>query len=310
MNDFADKAQRYWTEEREKKLLGGKKLLLMPSEGASLLRALGLLNSDASMSADSVRKFTQVNHMLALLAPQIEDLAKRHPTVRVFDACCGNSYLAFLVAWYVKEKLAKNCEIIGIDRNPKVIEKSVERAKLLGLDESMKFLAAEVDAGAWERAYAASFPPPPEGEPIPRPHMTLALHACDMATDHALGAAIAMKSDVIAVAPCCHAELAQHWKEISTKEHPLAPVFRTPNLRRETAAHMTDTLRFLLLRSRGYEVTATEFVPSDHTPKNRLLLAERRGRFLESAATEFGAMKAALGEPSLALERLLGAMPT
>ena len=64
-------------------------------------------------------------------------------------------------------------------------------------------------------------------------------------------------------------------------------------------------LRTLLLRSRGYEVTATEFVASEHTPKNRLMLATRRGNYLRAAEQEYASLKTALGEPQLKLETLL-----
>jgi hypothetical protein len=69
----------------------------------------------------------------------------------------------------------------------------------------------------------------------------------------------------------------------------------------------SDMLRTLLLRSRGYEVTATEFVASEHTPKNRLILATRRGNYLRAAEQEFKSLKTALGEPVLKLEALLKA---
>jgi len=68
---------------------------------------------------------------------------------------------------------------------------------------------------------------------------------------------------------------------------------------------MTDAMRVLLVRSRGYEVTATEFVPSEHTPKNRLLLGIRRGNYLKGAAEEYRSMTAALAGAGIALEGLL-----
>lgn len=299
--EFETKAAKHWTEERETKLTAGKNLLLKPSNAAWLLRVIGLLSGDASMQADNARKFLQINHMLTLLKPQLEDLAKRHTPVRIFDACCGNSYLTFLIAWLFHEEWKKPCFILGVDRNEKLIDRSTQRAADLGYGEFLKFSADAIDDGTWARHV-------PSGE---RPHLLVALHACDTATDFALAAGVKVKADVIATAPCCHAELAAKWKDLGStaKDHPFAPVFRTPNLRRETAAQLTDALRLLLLRSRGYEVTATEFVPSDHTPKNRLLLAERRGNFLAAAATEHGALKAALGDQAIKLEELLGEQP-
>jgi SAM-dependent methyltransferase len=295
--EFEAKAAKHWTKEREDKLVAGKRLLLRPGNAAWLLRVIGLLSGDGSMAADNVRKFLQINHMLTLLKPQLEDLAARHQPVRVFDACCGNSYLTFLLAWLFHDEWKKPVFILGVDRNKSLIERSQKRAQDLGYADFLQFAADDVDDGTWARHV-------PGGE---RAHLLLALHACDTATDFALAAGIKNKADVIATAPCCHAELAAKWKDLgaAAKDHPFAPVFRTPNLRRETAAQLTDALRLLLLRSRGYEVTATEFVPSDHTPKNRLLLAERRGNFLAAAEGEHKALKLALGDQAIKLEELL-----
>lgn len=303
---FTAKAAAHWTKEREEKVLAGKNLILKPSAAAPLLRAIGLLNADASMSSDQLKKFLQVNHMLALVAPELDDLAERHPIVRVFDACCGTSYLSFAVAWYLKNIKNKAAQVLGVDRNASVITTSQRRAAATGFEGFMHFAAADVGKAAWETFGAQAF-----GDTIKlddgavqRPHMVIALHACDTATDAALAAGVALKADVIAVAPCCHAELAQKWKTIGA--HPLSPIFRTPNLRRETAAQVTDAMRLVLMRARGYEVTATEFVPAAHTPKNRLLLAKRRGNFLASAEAEFIAMKEAFGGQTIKLEDLLG----
>ena len=60
-----------------------------------------------------------------------------------------------------------------------------------------------------------------------------------------------------------------------------------------------------MMRALGYETTATEFIPSTHTPKNRLILGERRGRFSKPGLDEYLRLRAAIGSPKLALERAL-----
>lgn len=67
----------------------------------------------------------------------------------------------------------------------------------------------------------------------------------------------------------------------------------------------TDALRLALIRTLGYEATATEFIPSEHTPKNRLILGERRGRYNKAGMEEFQRLRGAIGSPVLALERAL-----
>lgn len=304
---FLDKAKSHWTKERELKVTGGKNWPLLPSEAPELLRCIGLLNADASMPRDSVRKFSQVNHMVSLIEPQLKDLAGRHRPVRVLDACCGTSYLTLILAWLLKHKYKTPCQIIGVDRQANVIETSQKRAATLDLQDILRFEATSIRADYGADCFQRLFPEsaPQAKDKALRPHLVLALHACDMATDLALALGIEAKADTIAVAPCCHAELAQKWKSLESGKHPLMPIFKTPNLRRETAAHFTDALRMLQLRSKGYEVTATEFVPSTHTPKNRLLLASRRGNFLSEAQAQWSALKDYVGGPELELERLL-----
>ena len=100
------------------------------------------------------------------------------------------------------------------------------------------------------------------------------------------------------------------WRSFSnrwalTLTQPLGVLMRSPNLRRDSAATFTDALRLALVRALGYEATATEFIPSAHTPKNRLLLAEKRGRYNKAGLAEFQTLRTTLGSPTLALERML-----
>lgn len=303
--NFRQRALAHWTAEREAKVTGGRRWPLLPSEAPELLRVLGLLNPDATMSADAMRKFSQVNHMVTLLLPVLKDLKERHRTVRVCDAGCGTSALTLILAWILQKKEGHDCRLIGIDANPAVIATSTQRALALGLGDVLRFQVGRLHPAMTEGLFAAVFPEDPAEKKPARPHLLLGLHACDTATDMALAMGILGQVDVLAVAPCCHAELSQVWKDMKNPDHPFAPVFAAPNLRRETAAHLTDALRMVLVRSHGYEVTATEFVPSSHTPKNRLLLAIRRGRFQEGAAAQYGRLREAVGQGPLALERAL-----
>lgn len=329
---FPEKARAYWTEERTRKVTAGRPYPILPGEGAVLLRALGLLNKDASMSADAVRKYGQVNHLVTLLEPAFLELRQRFSTVRVLDAGCGSSYLTFLLAWCFEHRWHHPVEIIGVDANAPLITKSKERAQQIGLQKTLRFETGAIADFDWAEAYAKHFEkaePATEPEPAPsdmptnaptkaltdappesvdaeaaakrakaiRPHAVVALHACDTATDDALTQAIALKADFIAAAPCCQAALAKRWAKLAADHAPgaFAPIWNSPHLRREAAATMTDTLRMLHLRANGYEVTAMEFVPSTHTPKNTLLRAVRRGNYLASARAEHDALALALG---------------
>lgn len=300
MDSFLDKARKHWTQERLKKVTGGKKLLLTPDKAPELLRVMSLLNSDASMSANDVRKFRQINHTLALIAEDLQELIHKGPVLRIVDVGCGNSYMTLLLTWYFHEIVKHPIECIGIDPNPKVIAASTERAKELGYDASLKFLVGDIKDLTWKSIYEQCF-----SATETRPHFVIGLHACDTATDYALAFAVQNKADLAVMAPCCQAELARKWKGLVDAPNAFAPVFRSHHFRREVAAEMTDVYRMLLVRSKGYEVTATEFVTHEHAMKNRLLVAKRRGSQLSEASKQYEDLKQSLGNVNVLLEELL-----
>jgi SAM-dependent methyltransferase len=299
---FAQKAAKHWTPERIKKVTGGKKYLLDPLNGGELLRSLGLLNADASMPADAIRKYAQINHMISLMEPLVLSLSARFQVVRILDCGCGNSYLTLLLAWCFREIWKKPAQITGIDSRADVIGKSAKRAADLQLQDFVSFETMSV-ADFQRRREAIQ---PEDERKATRIHFVLALHACDTATDDALALAFSEKADAFAVAPCCQAELAGTWRKMSAEnfKNAFSVLIHSPELRRDSCSTFTDAMRVLLARGSGYEVTATEFVPSAHTPKNRLLTGLRRGNYLEPALDEYASLRQALGA-GIALEQRL-----
>jgi SAM-dependent methyltransferase len=278
-------ARAHWTEERTRALTGGKRLAVLPAEAPVLLRALGLLHRDATMPPAQVRKFLQINHVVRVLEPALAELRARHPVIRIVDAGCGRSYLTLLIAWCARERWRHRIEILGVDRNPDVIAECRRRTELAELADVVQFEAANLEDV--------------RGADV---HAVLALHACDTATCDAIALGVARGAELIAVAPCCQAELARAWSALAA--HPaaggFAPIWRAPHLRREIAAHVTDAMRALLLRAAGYQVTAMEFIAAEHSKKNTLLRA-MRGAPDPAARAEYDALVAATGGSGLAL---------
>ncbi len=278
-------ARAHWTEERTRLLTGGKRLAVLPAEAPALLRALGLLRRDATMPPAQVRKFLQINHVVRVLEPALAELRARHPVVRILDAGCGRSYLTLLIAWCARERWHHRVEVLGVDRNPDVIAECRRRTALAELDDVVRFEAASLDElGAADT------------------HAIVALHACDTATCDAIALGVARAAELIAVAPCCQAELARAWAALAGEPAAggFVPIWRTPHLRREIAAHVTDAMLALLLRAAGYRVSAIEFIAAEHTRKNTLLRAVRREPD-PAARAEYDALVAATGGRGLAL---------
>ncbi len=280
--EITERAHAFWTTERRHALLGTKRLILDPAADAPLLRLLDLVHRDGSMPPQNIRKLMQVSHLLVLLGPPFDDLRKQHSRVRIVDIGCGSSSLTLVLAWVFKHQYGHEAEIVGIDRSAVVIRKSQERANELGLAVRFEVADAHTMQGA--------------------PHAVLALHACDTATDAALAFGIRARAELIAVAPCCHAELSQRWHKTPA---PLIAPWQSPHLQRELAATMTDGLRMEILRAQGYDTTAMEFVPSEHTPKNTLLRARRKREADTEALALYRVRAAELLAGGLALERAL-----
>src|SRR6185369_14591725 len=157
--ELAARARAYWTPARTEELARGKALRLPPAEAAPLLRALGLLRQDASMPPPQVRKYFQINHMVALLEPALRELRARQAAIRLLDAGCGRSYLTLLLAWCAKHVWHHRLEVLGVDRNPAVIEEGRRRTALAELDDVVRFEAGALDEldvrAAWRRAFGA-----------------------------------------------------------------------------------------------------------------------------------------------------------
>jgi SAM-dependent methyltransferase len=303
LDNFERKVQDYWTKERLAKLTHGQKYQVLPTNAPRLLRALSLLNKDGSMSADSTRKFIQVNHLLALFKPHLEDLNQRHGRVRILDAGCGSSFLTFLMAWAYQELWHHEALLVGIDSNQTLIQKNQDTSRVMGVSDTVKFVRSAIAEANWEDLLSSVGEPVGDDPKKSRPHAVVALHACDTATDDAIALGIKLKSDLIAVAPCCQAELARHWKILAEKgvANPFKPAFHNPHLRREISAQITDLMRVLILRSHGYEVTTTEFTMSHATPKNTLILATRRGNYHKEAQQEYQDLVISLGGAEISL---------
>jgi len=280
-HELGVRARAHWTPERTRALVGDKALRILPADAPHLLRALGLLDADATLPPARVRKFLQINHMVAALAPALAELCAAHPVVRILDAGCGRSYLTLLLAWHARN-LGHRVEVLGVDRNPDVIAEARRRTELAGLADVVRYEAAsleELDLPAHDL------------------HAVFALHACDTATCDALALGVRANVDLIAVAPCCQAELARAWSALDAAGAAggFAPIWGAPHLRRELAAHVTDAMRVLLLRAAGYAVTALEFIAPEHTAKNTLIRAHRTGAPDPAARAAYAALCASTG---------------
>ena len=230
---------------------------LLPSQSPELLRELHLLTRDGHLNADALRKLKQVNHLVGLLRPAVEDVFARFAQPLIVDAGSGNAYLGF-VLYELFFKGEDRGELVSIEERPELGGRGEERARRLGFSR-MRFVTAPLASAPWPGRF----------------HLLTALHACDTATDDALAAAIRHGADHVAVVPCCQAEVARQLKDRAPTSPSLGALAEHPWHRREFGSHLTNVIRALVLEAHGYSVTVTELTGWEHSLKNELILGRK-----------------------------------
>ena len=151
------------------------------------MKAIGIMSPDGKIRNQMIRKYNQIDHFVELVRPMLEE--DDSETITVLDCGCGKSYLSFVLNYFIRDVLRRRCRITGVDIAPGVIEANRKTAEQLGY-ANMEFICADL------RTYRAD-----------RPSMVISLHACDTATDMAMGLAVRSGARNIACVPCCHREL-------------------------------------------------------------------------------------------------------
>lgn len=252
-------------------LAGGREYLIRVDRAAPLLREIGILTQEGKVKNDMIRKYNQIDHYVELVAPMFEQHGEDE--ILLLDCACGKSYLSFVMNYYLRDVLRKRCRVIGIDINDHVISESRKMAQRLGY-HNMEFLKADL------RTY----------QPPKKVTAVISLHACDIATDLALGTAIRAKAKYVACVPCCHKELLEQYQLPG-----LAPLTKHGVFRARFNDALTDSMRALKLEAEGYRVSVVEYISPLDTPKNLLIRGVYTGRENPRASAEYEAVRKAVG---------------
>lgn len=227
-----------------------KQYLISEGEPVPWMIALGIMTSEGRVHKSKYDKFRQINRYLEFVddcLPYVSDL----PMVRVVDFGCGKAYLTFALYDYLVNRKGIKAEITGLDLKRDVVESCAELARTLGF-QSLHFQVGDI--ARYQSDQAADF--------------VISLHACDTATDAALGKAVNWGARVILAVPCCHKELI---RQIQIPG--LESLLQHGVLRERLGSMATDTLRSLALEVMGYQTQIMEFIDMEHTPKNILIRA-------------------------------------
>lgn len=231
-----------------------KRYILDTDEVIPFLVDLGVQTKEGKIVDKKYKKYKQINRFLEFVKDVLPELPKDRP-VKIIDFGCGKSYLTFAVYYYLHIMNGRDVEMIGLDLKKDVIAHCNRMAEKYEYT-SLHFL--EGDISTYDGADSAD--------------MVITLYACDVATDFALDKAVHWNAKVILSVPCC-----QHELNAQIENDMLEPLLKYGILKERFAALLTDALRANLLEQNGYEVQILEFIDMEHTPKNLLIRAVKRG---------------------------------
>ncbi|TXB62866.1 class I SAM-dependent methyltransferase [Phaeodactylibacter luteus] len=258
------------------------KQYLIAAEGSPYLQAMGIASSTGKIKADGQRKFRQINKYIEIFDTLLSQAKSLPNDPHIVDMGAGKGYLTFALYDHLVNNRRLRPVITGIELRENLVVFGNELAAKAGY-ESLSFRAQDI------------FDFRPE-----RIDVLIALHACDIATDIAIAKGVQAGAEIIVVAPCCHKQVR---KAMAPPEE-LQPVLRHGILLERQAELLTDGIRALVMEANGYETKVFEFISTEHTSKN-LMIVGVKGKANEKAMAEIAQLKARFGISEHYLETLL-----
>lgn len=250
------------------------------------LRELGITNSNWEIRREMSDKYIQINKYIELLQPNLNDLSLK-PNYHVVDMGSGKGYLTFALYDYLTNTLKQSVSMTGVEYRPDLVTICNEIAQKSNF-QNLNFVKGTIADTNLDHI-----------------DILIALHACDTATDDAIFRGIKSNSALIVCAPCCHKQIR---KEFNVTNE-LSSVLKFGILKERQAEIITDSLRALILEAYGYKTKVFEFISSEHTPKNVMIVGQKvsnenpnRKAILETIAS----IKSIYGIKKHYLETLLG----
>jgi SAM-dependent methyltransferase len=238
-----------------------QKKRLIESSGNPYLTALGITNKQGEIVKTMESKFRQINKFIEIIQGLVESsglLEKDH--ISVVDMGAGKGYLTFALYDFLSHRLHKPASIIGIESRKNLVDFCNSVAISVEF-ENLHFQQGDI------RSYEAK-----------QTDMTIALHACDTATDDAIYQGIQSQSALIILAPCCHKQIR---KQVHPNNAGLKNILKYGILLERQAEIVTDGLRGLLLELAGYETKIFEFISPEHTNKNIMIVGIKSDRHVD-----------------------------
>jgi hypothetical protein len=256
-----------------------KKRLLDPHQ--LYFNALEITDKNGNITPNGQKKFKQINKYVEIIDSLLKQNLLPEGAV-IADFGSGKGYLTFALYDHLTNNLHLKPVISGFELREELVHFCNNLSVKSGFD-NLHFIAKDIN-----------------DLQINRLDMLIALHACDTATDVAIAKGIKSNAQIIIVAPCCHKQIR---KQLSVKNE-MQPVLKHGILEERQAELLTDGIRALLMEASGYKTKVFEFVSTEHTPKN-VMIVGTKARKNEEALAQVEAIKKHYGIAYHHLEKLL-----
>lgn len=233
-----------------------EKKRLIETNNNIYLQALNVVSNDGKVRKDMQDKYRQINKYIEIVDGALKGL-KHEKSLNIVDMGAGKGYLTFALYDYLTNGLKIDTHITGVELRPNLVNDCNTIAKKADYKQ-LKFIEGKI-----------------EEVPLPDFDVLVALHACNTATDDAIYRGITGKAKLIVCSPCCHKQIRQ---EIS-KDNTLSAITKYGILKERQAEIVTDAIRALILEAYGYKTHVFEFIATEHTPKNIIIIALKKPDF-------------------------------
>lgn len=225
---------------------------IINSTTAIFLNELGVTTAGGLVKKDMQDKYKQINRYVEIIDGIIKDIGFTK-NITVADMGCGKGYLTFALYNYLQQNLKLDATVIGIEMRDDLVSKCNQIAAQVDY-KKLTFKKGTIQDTA-----------------LPTLDILIALHACDTATDNAIYKGIQANASVIICAPCCHKQIRKQMMP----ENELRNITKHGILLERQAEIVTDTIRSLILEAYGYKTKVFEFIATEHTPKNVLIVGTK-----------------------------------
>lgn len=246
------------------------------------LHHLGVTSKDGNVLKNWQSKYKQIDKYIEIIDGLLKQTTLPE-AINIVDMGSGKGYLTFALYDYLVNVLKLNVTLTGIELREHLVDFCNDIAKQSNF-ENLNFVAQDIN-----------------DYPAEKIDILIALHACDIATDIALAKGMLSEAALIVAAPCCHKQVRKQM----AKRNPLQAVLKHGILEERQAEMITDGIRALMLEGNGYAAKVFEFVSSEHTNKNLMIVGTRTAKPELSAFEEIANIKRQFGIEEHYLEKLM-----